>query len=207
MFTGIAEDIGKVINITNSQIQIETCLDDIKTGDSIAVNGVCLTVTEMFKKIISFDYSPTTSDITNISLLKKNSLVNLERALTLQTRLGGHIVSGHIDTSTKIIDIKKTDRFYFISFAANEIIKKYIVLKGFIAIDGISLTVAEINEKTFSVTMIPETFNKTIFYLRKPGDIVNVEIDVFAKYIEKLFGKKDNKKEITLDLLKENGFL
>jgi riboflavin synthase len=207
VFTGIVEDIGKVINITNSQIQIETCLDAIKTGNSIAVNGVCLTVTEIFEKIISFDYSPTTSDITNISLLKKNSLVNLERALTLQTRLGGHIVSGHIDTSTKIMSIKKTDRFYFISFAVDEIIKKYIVLKGFIAIDGISLTVAEINEQTFSVTMIPETFNKTIFYSRKPGDIVNIEIDVFAKYIEKLFGKKDNKKEITMELLKENGFL
>lgn len=207
MFTGIIEDIGKVINITNSQIQIETCLNDIKTGDSIAVNGVCLTITKIFEKVVFFDYSPTTSDITNISLLKKNSLVNLERALTLQTRLGGHIISGHIDTSTKITDIKKFDRFYFISFGVNEVIKKYIVLKGFIAIDGISLTVAENNEQIFSVTMIPETFNKTIFHSRKIGDVVNIEIDVFAKYVEKLFGKKDEKKEITMNLLKENGFL
>ena len=207
MFTGIIEDIGKVININNSKIQIETCLDDIKTGDSIAVNGVCLTVTEINNKILNFDYSPTTSDITNISLLQKNSFVNLERALTLQTRLGGHIVSGHIDTSTKIIDIKKTERFYFISFAVNEIIKKYIVQKGFIAIDGISLTVAQNNENNFSVTMIPETFNKTIFYTRKTGDIVNIEIDVFAKYIEKLFGNKTEKKEITLDFLRNNGFV
>ncbi|MBQ3834646.1 MAG: riboflavin synthase [Elusimicrobia bacterium] len=207
MFTGIVEDIGKVINITNSQIEIETVLTDIKTGDSIAVNGVCLTVTEIKNKILSFDYSPTTSDITNISLLKKNSVVNLERALTLQTRLGGHIVSGHIDTSTKIIDIKKDGNFYFISFEVNELIKKYIVKKGFIAIDGISLTVAENNENIFSVTMIPETFNKTIFYTRKTGDIVNIEIDVFAKYVEKLFNKKDEKKEITMDLLKENGFI
>ena len=228
MFTGIIEDIGKVININNSKIQIETCLDDIKTGDSIAVNGVCLTVTNKTedwkigrledwqrqqqtattkKQALNFDYSPTTSDITNISLLQKNSFVNLERALTLQTRLGGHIVSGHIDTSTKIIDIKKTERFYFISFAVNEIIKKYIVQKGFIAIDGISLTVAQNNENNFSVTMIPETFNKTIFMTRKTGDIVNIEIDVFAKYVEKLFAKKNDKKEITLDLLKENGFI
>lgn len=206
MFTGIIEDIGKVTNITDSQIQIETCLDDIKTGDSIAVNGVCLTVTEINDKKLSFDYSPTTSDITNISLLKKNSLVNLERALTLQTRLGGHIVSGHIDTSTKIVDIKKNGSFYFISFAVNEIIKKYVVKKGFIAIDGISLTVAESNENIFSVTMIPETFNNTIFHTRKVGDIVNIEIDVFAKYVEKLF-KSNDKKEITMDLLKENGFI
>ena len=207
MFTGIIEDIGKVTNITDSQIQIETCLDDIKTGDSIAVNGVCLTVTEINDKKLSFDYSPTTSDITNISLLKKNSLVNLERALTLQTRLGGHIVSGHIDTSTKIVDIKKNGSFYFISFAVNEIIKKYVVKKGFIAIDGISLTVAESNENIFSVTMIPETFNNTIFHTRKVGDIVNIEIDVFAKYVEKLFNKSNDKKEITMDLLKENGFI
>ncbi len=207
MFTGIVEDIGKVINITNSKIQIETCLNDIKTGDSIAVNGACLTVTKVFEKTLSFDYSPTTSDITNIPLLKQNSVVNLERALTLQTRLGGHILSGHIDTSTKITDIRKINRFYIISFAINDAIKKYIVKKGFIAIDGISLTIAENNEIVFSVTMIPETFNKTIFYTRKAGDIVNIEIDVFAKYIEKLFGKNENKKDITLELLKENGFI
>ena len=207
MFTGIIENIGKITNITDSQIQIETCLDDIKQGDSIAVNGVCLTVTKIDNKELSFDYSPTTSDITNISLLKKNSLVNLERALTLQTRLGGHIVSGHIDTSTKIVDIKKSGNFYFISFSINENIKKYIVHKGFIAIDGISLTVAQNNEKIFSVTMIPETFNKTIFHTRKEGDIVNIEIDVFAKYVEKLFNKSNDKKEITMDLLKENGFI
>ena len=220
MFTGIIEDIGKVINITDSKIEIETVLDDIKTGDSIAVNGACLTVTNRLedlkrqqqtatekKRIISFDYSPTTSDITNISLLKKNSVVNLERALTLQTRLGGHIVSGHIDTSTKIVDIKKSGNFYFILFAVNEKIKKYAVNKGFIAIDGISLTVAENSETVFSVTMIPETFNKTIFYTRKAGDVVNIEIDVFAKYVEKLFNKKEEKKKITIDLLKENGFI
>lgn len=206
MFTGIVEDIGKVVNITNSQLEIETCLDDIKIGDSIAVNGVCLTVIKISNNKISFDYSPTTSDITNISLLKKNSVVNLERALTLNTRLGGHIVSGHIDTNTTIIDIKKEDRFYFISFKVNEDIKKYIVKKGFISIDGISLTIAQNDNEKFSVTMIPETFNKTIFYTRKIGDVVNVELDVLAKYVENILNKKNDKKEITFNLLKENGF-
>ena len=206
MFTGIVEDIGKVVNITNSQIEIETCLDGIKIGDSIAVNGVCLTVIKISNNKISFDYSPTTSDITNISLLKKNSVVNLERALTLNTRLGGHIVSGHIDTNTTIIDIKKEDRFYFISFKVNEDIKKYIVKKGFVSIDGISLTIAKNNDENFSVTMIPETFNKTIFHTRKIGDVVNVELDVLAKYVENILNKKNDKKEITFDLLKENGF-
>ena len=206
MFTGIVEDIGKVVNITNSQLEIETCLDDIKIGDSIAVNGVCLTVIKISNNKISFDYSPTTSDITNISLLKKNSVVNLERALTLNTRLGGHIVSGHIDTNTTIIDIKKEDRFYFISFKINEDIKQYIVKKGFISIDGISLTIAQNDNEKFSVTMIPETFNKTIFYTKKIGDVVNVELDVLAKYVENILNKKNDKKEITFDLLKENGF-
>ena len=206
MFTGIVEDIGKVVNITNSQLEIETCLDDIKIGDSIAVNGVCLTVIKISNNKISFDYSPTTSDITNISLLKKNSVVNLERALTLNTRLGGHIVSGHIDTNTTIIDIKKEDRFYFIYFKVNEDIKKYIVKKGFVSIDGISLTIAKNNDENFSVTMIPETFNKTIFHTRKIGDVVNVELDVLAKYVENILNKKNDKKEITFDLLKENGF-
>ena len=206
MFTGIVEDIGKVVNITNSQLEIETCLDDIKIGDSIAVNGVCLTVIKISNNKISFDYSPTTSDITNISLLKKNSVVNLERALTLNTRLGGHIVSGHIDTNTTIIDIKKEDRFYFISFKLNEEIKQYIVKKGFVSIDGISLTIAQNDNENFSVTMIPETFNKTIFHTRKIGDVVNVELDVLAKYVENILNKKNDKKEITFNLLKENGF-
>ena len=205
MFTGIIEDIGKVISFSKSELSIETKLDDIKNGDSIAVNGTCLTVKNISGAVISFDYSPTTSDITNISLLKKNSHVNLERALQLTSRLGGHILSGHIDTSTKITDLRKTGDFYFISFASNELINRYIVPKGFIAVDGISLTVAQCGDSFFSVTMIPETFARTIFNLKKINDTVNIEIDVFAKYTEKIF--KNKNKEITVDLLKENGFI
>lgn len=205
MFTGIIEDIGKVVEFSKSTLTIETKLDDIKIGDSIAVNGTCLTAVKITGKNISFDYSPTTSDITNISSLQKNSIVNLERALQLQSRMGGHIVSGHIDTTTKITNIKKTDNFYIISFAVNQQIEKYIVNKGFIAIDGISLTISECNSSYFSVTMIPETFNKTIFYSGKTGDIVNIELDVLAKYIEKILNNKN--KNITIDLLKENGFI
>ncbi len=205
MFTGIIEDIGKVTSFSKSELSIETKLDDIKNGDSIAVNGTCLTVKNISGAVISFDYSPTTSDITNISLLKKNSHVNLERALQLTSRLGGHILSGHIDTSTKITDLRKTGDFYFISFASNELINRYIVPKGFIAVDGISLTVAQCGDSFFSVTMIPETFARTIFNLKKINDTVNIEIDVFAKYTEKIF--KNKNKEITVDLLKENGFI
>ncbi len=205
MFTGIIEDIGKIVEFSKSKLTIETKLDDIKTGDSIAVNGVCLTVVSITSNNLSFDYSPTTSDITNISLLQKNSIVNLERALQLKSRMGGHIVSGHIDTTTKITNIKKIENFYAISFAVNPQIEKYIVNKGFIAVDGISLTISEHNESFFSVMMIPETFNNTIFYSRKINDIVNIELDVLAKYIEKMLNKKN--KDITIDLLKENGFI
>lgn len=205
MFTGIVEDIGKIVEFSKSKLTIETKLDDIKTGDSVAVNGVCLTVVKITANNLSFDYSPTTSDITNISLLQKNSLVNLERALQLKSRIGGHIVSGHIDTTTKITNIKKIDNFYIISFTVNKEIEKYIVNKGFIAVDGISLTISEYTGSFFSVTMIPETFNNTIFYSRKINDIVNIELDVLAKYTEKMLNTKN--KDITIDLLKENGFI
>jgi len=208
MFTGIIEDIGKVKKFSDSQLTIETSLDDIKTGDSIAVNGACLTVTSIEGNFLSFDYSPTTADITNISILKKDSLVNLERALKLNSRMGGHIVSGHIDTTVQITDIKNSGRFYIISFVLNELIRKYAVSKGFIAIDGISLTISEINGNSFSVAMIPETFKRTVFNSRKIKDTVNIEIDVLAKYTEKiLLNKNKQNKDITVDLLKENGFI
>jgi len=208
MFTGIIEDIGKVKKFSDSKLTIETSLDDIKTGDSIAVNGACLTVTSIEGKFLSFDYSPTTADITNISILKKDSPVNLERALKLNSRMGGHIVSGHIDTTAQITDIKNSGRFYIISFDSNDLIRKYAVSKGFIAIDGISLTISEINANSFSVAMIPETFKRTVFNSRKIKDTVNIEIDVLAKYTEKiLLNKNKQNKDITVDLLKENGFI
>ncbi|MDD2523238.1 MAG: riboflavin synthase [Endomicrobiia bacterium] len=209
MFTGIIEDIGKIVNLKNSAIRIETNLDGINIGDSIAVNGVCLTATKIAGRLIDFDYSPTTSKLTNISQLQKDSIVNLERALLFNSRLGGHIVYGHIDTTTRIISIKKIDNFYIIDFGINDKMKKYIVDKGFIAIDGISLTISECNNEYFNVTMIPETFNKTIFKTRKANDIVNIELDILAKYVEKMLNNIKNNKEtdISLQMLKENGFV
>ncbi|MGE4385604.1 MAG: riboflavin synthase [Endomicrobiaceae bacterium] len=209
MFTGIIEDIGKIADFKNSAVRIETELDGIKIGDSVAVNGVCLTATQISGKLIDFDYSPTTSKLTNISLLQKNSLVNLERALKINSRLGGHIVYGHIDTTTNITDIKKIDNFYIIGFAVNDKMRKYTVDKGFIAVDGISLTISECGNEYFNITMIPETFNKTIFKTRKPNDIVNIELDILAKYVEKILNNKNNndKADISLQMLKENGFI
>lgn len=207
MFTGIIEDVGKIIDFADSAIRVETNLDGIKIGDSVAVNGVCLTATKISNNLIDFDYSPTTSKLTNISCLQKNSSVNLERALQLNSRLGGHIVYGHIDTTTAVADIKKAGNFYFIKFKINEKMKNYIVDKGFIAVDGISLTVSECCNTDFSVTMIPETFNKTIFKTRKINDIVNIELDILAKYVEKMLNNKNKETDISLQMLKENGFI
>lgn len=209
MFTGIIEDIGTVVSATDSQIKINTNLTDIKIGDSVAVNGVCLTVTEIAGRQLCFDYSPTTGSVTNISMLQKNFTVNLERALQINSRLGGHIVSGHVDATAKIIGIKNLERFYNIVFENNDKINKYTVDKGFICVDGVSLTLAQCAEFSFGVTMIPETFCKTVFKNRKIGDIVNIELDILAKYVEKMLNKNDEKKTDVqyLDILKENGFM
>jgi len=208
MFTGIIEDIGTVFKITDSAISVNTILDDIKIGDSVAVNGACLTATKISGGKIDFDYSPATNKFTNIGMLKKNSTVNLERALRFNSRLGGHILSGHIDTAVKIENIKKAGNFYVFSFEINDKMKNYIIDKGFVAVDGVSLTVSELTAEQFCVTMIPETFNKTIFKTRKNNDTVNIEIDFFAKYAEKILNGTNNKKtDISLEMLKENGFI
>jgi riboflavin synthase len=207
MFTGIIEDIGIVKEIGSDSIIIETKLDDIKKGDSIAVNGVCLTAISFDGRNISFDYSPNTDKITNIASLNKNSKVNLERALKLSARLGGHIVSGHIDAAAQIETIEQMQRFFKVNFIASKDILKYCVDKGSIAIDGISLTIADVFDRGFSVFIIPETFNNTIMRFKKVKDLVNIETDIFAKYTEKIILGGVKSKGISIDILKENGFI
>ncbi|MDR3049495.1 MAG: riboflavin synthase [Elusimicrobiota bacterium] len=207
MFTGIIEDIGTVQSISDSRICIESNLGGIKKGDSISINGVCLTVVFIDKNFISFDYSPRTDKITNLSSLKPNSKVNLERALTLSTRLGGHIVSGHIDSTAKIKNIQKLDKFFKVDFSCGQEILKHCADRGSIAIDGISLTIAESSVSGFSVFIIPETFNNTIMQFKKPQDSVNIETDILAKYIEKIISGGVTPKGISLEVLKDNGFI
>ncbi|AKL97964.1 riboflavin synthase [Endomicrobium proavitum] len=201
MFTGIIEDIGIVKSISSSEIVIETKLGDIKVGDSVSVNGVCLTAVHILPGVFSADYSPNTDKLTTMSLLKQNSKVNLERALRLSSRLGGHIVSGHVDATAKISSVEKVGGFYKLKFSAGKNITNYCVDKGSIAIDGISLTLAAVNEAGFEIFIIPETFNNTILKLKKAGDFVNVETDVFAKYLEK-FSKNKGSEGLTLEMLK-----
>jgi riboflavin synthase len=206
MFTGIIEDIGIVKSITNDSLTIKTELKDIKIGDSIAVNGVCFTVVSINNEELSFDYSPNTDKLTNLALIKANEKVNLERALTLFTRIGGHLVSGHVEGTAKIEKIEKLQRFFKISFTCSKSILKYCVDRGSIAIDGISLTIASVNSLGFDVYIIPQTFNNTVMSLKKVGNTVNIETDILMKYIEQIeYSKKSGDR--LKDTLKQNGFI
>jgi len=205
MFTGLIENIGTVKNISDSKIEIETGLDDITKGDSISVNGVCLTAVFVHKKGFAADYSPNTDRITTLSKLIRNSKVNLERALKLSSRLGGHIVSGHVDGTATIKKIEQLNHFYKIEFSCRENISTHCVERGSIAVDGISLTLSSTSVSGFEIFVIPETFNNTAMQFKKTGDEVNIETDILAKYIEKFANKKTN--DITLEMLKGNGFI
>lgn len=208
MFTGIIEETGIIRQITNNTITIncKKVLEDTKLGDSIAVDGVCLTVRNIDNIGFSADISPETKKITILSKLKIGSIVNLERAMKLSDRIGGHIVSGHIDTVGEIISIKKTNDFYELEFEFEKHFNKLVVPKGSISINGISLTIAECRDNRIKTAIIPHTFENTVLKLSKEKDNVNIEFDILAKYVEKNLLSKDNNK-ITMDILQENGFL
>ena len=211
MFTGIVEETGiiKLINTDSGNITIECkkVLKDTITGDSIMINGVCTTVTEMTEKSFSVRISPETLNITNFSNLKQGDIVNLERALTLNSRLGGHIVSGHTDCTGKLLSIEKLNEFYDLTFEIPTSSKKYIVYKGSITIDGISLTIADIKNDIVKVALIPHTFENTNLKTLKTGNSVNIETDILAKYVEKMLSAKDNNdSRISMKFLEENGF-
>lgn len=215
MFTGIVEEIGKIKAIKKGKnsarlvINAKKVLEDVKLGDSIAVNGVCLTVTEFSNSEFAVDVMHESLRKSSLSTLKNDSSVNLERAMLLNGRFGGHIVSGHIDGTGKIINIKNDDNAIWYTISAKDKIMKYIIEKGSITIDGISLTVANLSESDFSVSIIPHTQEETILKMKKIGDIVNLENDCIAKYVESLLNFKEKsevKKDITMDFLLENGF-
>lgn len=218
MFTGIIEEIGQVQDIKKGEnsskliIKANEVLKDTKIGDSICTNGVCLTVTNIMSKSFEADVMAETLRKSNLGDLKVLDKVNLERALSIDRRLGGHIVSGHIDGVGKILSFLKEDNAIWITIEASKEILKYIVLKGSISIDGVSLTVAYIDNKVFKVSIIPHTGEETILLKKKIGETVNLECDVIGKYVEKLLNldrKNTEIKEskITEDFLKINGFL
>lgn len=208
MFTGIIEETGIVQNITSYKISVKCkkVLENTKCGDSIALNGVCLTVTELFDDSYSADISPETFKMTNFGMLRNGDIVNLERALLLSTRLGGHIVSGHIDGVATISKISKNKEFYDLVVKLNDNQLKYVVKKGSIAISGISLTIADIIGDTIYIAVIPHTFENTNLKFLTQGSFVNIEVDILSKYVEKFLSTGDNKAVIDMDFLQRNGF-
>lgn len=191
MFTGIVEEVGTILQIDrgskSSVLHIggKLIFDDLKIGDSVAVNGVCLTVTTLSSNSFTADVMSETLSRSSLGALTRNSPVNLERAMAANGRFGGHIVSGHIDGTGTIETIKKDDNAIWYSIKASEKLMRYIVEKGSIAIDGISLTVAKVTKDSFSVSIIPHTVKATILGTKGTGDIVNLENDVVGKYIER----------------------
>lgn len=218
MFTGIIEAIGIIQEIKKSQkslkitIKIPESLDGICIGDSVSTNGVCLTASKISSSCFEADVMAETLRRTNLGDLKVGSKVNLERALKFDGRFGGHIVTGHIDGTGTIISFEEEDNAVWITIRTATNILNYIVEKGSIAIDGVSLTVAYIDEEVFKVSIIPHTGQETILLKKSPGDAVNLECDIIGKYVEKLLGlntgKEDkNKKNIDMNFLKDNGFM
>lgn len=212
MFTGIIEEIGKIKNVRRGnrsmvlEIAAARVLEDTKVGDSIATNGVCLTVTAMKNDWFSADVMPETVERSNLGNLRAGDPVNLERALSLSTRLGGHMVAGHIDGTGRIVAKERDENAVWITIGTTPDILKYIVEKGSVAIDGVSLTIAWVDEAVFRVSVIPHTQDATTLTSKHTGDIVNLENDMIVKYVEKLMESNAAPKGISLDFLQANGF-
>lgn len=217
MFTGIIEEVGILEEFSTGngfgvmQIKCNEVLKETRIGDSIATNGVCLTVKEKSDNYFKAEVMGETLAKSNLGNLKVGDRLNLERALRLSDRLGGHIVSGHIDGVGTIVSIQEESNGTWFTISAPEEVLRYIIYKGSIGIDGISLTVAYVDEEVFKVSVIPHTLDNTILPYKKVNSKVNLECDLVGKYVEKLFGRKDEKEEteksnITMEFLRNNGF-
>ncbi len=216
MFTGIVEELGTVSAVRrgadSAQLIIEASkvLEGSRVGDSIMVNGVCLTAVHFGPSGFTADVMAETLDKSNLGSLRKGDRVNLERALRLGDRLGGHIVSGHIDAVGQIAGRRKQDIATLIDIKAPAVVMRYIIKKGSVAIDGISLTVADSGPDSFQVSLIPHTAHMTTLGLKEPGDTVNLESDIIGKYVEKLLNPRENdtgKSTLSMSFLAEHGFL
>ena len=214
MFTGLIENVGKVLKIartgTSGRLDVATAIpeEEIELGDSVAVNGICLTVVDKGSSRVSFDVSPETIDRTAFKQLRQGHHVNLERALRLGDRLGGHIVSGHVDCVATIASKREMSGNFVYDFRIPAKFARYVIEKGSVAIDGISLTVNTVSGEGFSVNIIPHTANGTNLRYLNPGDVVNIETDILGKYVERLLStKSEGESGVTLELLAKNGFL
>ena len=216
MFTGLIEDVGKVQKLerhgSSARLAIATALpsEEFYVGDSVAVNGACLTVTGIAGTLLSFDVSPETLDRSGLGRLASGDQVNLERAMRLSDRLGGHIVTGHIDCVATIAGRREESGNIIFSFRIPSGNLRYLIEKGSVAIDGISLTVNRVTPDGFSVNIIPHTAQMTTLRFKKPGDRVNIETDIIGKYVERLLvcsGSSSESGGVSLQKLRENGFV
>ena len=217
MFTGIVEEIGIIKNVKRGgrsvvlEIQARKVLEDLRVGDSIATNGVCLTVVSFSNGKFQADVMPETMRRTNLGTLRSGDRVNLERALCLNGRLGGHIVSGHVDGTGDIVAKEQDENAILVTITTASEVLRYIVAKGSITIDGISLTVVSVDTGSFQVSIIPHTQQETTLVHKRVGETVNLENDVLAKYVEKLLHlervvPEEKRTGLTLDFLSANGF-
>lgn len=214
MFTGLIEETGFIKAIYCEKrtmklvIEADIIFSDLKIGDSVSVNGVCLTVTSIHEKQFCTDVMPVTFEKSSLKMLNINDKVNLERAAKISDRLGGHIVAGHIDGTGTIISITKDENSHLIEIAATQDILKFIILHGSIAVDGISLTVASLKNKSFVVSIIPHTMKNTALLDKKTGTLVNLECDCIGKYVYRLINAEtsSNKSNISKEFLEKYGF-
>ncbi|MGB9497185.1 MAG: riboflavin synthase [Dissulfuribacterales bacterium] len=217
MFTGIIQGLGTLKDVRRADrglvftIHPDFSIKDPRKGESIAVNGVCLTASTISQDVFSAEVSPETLSRTTLSGLMAGSRINLERALRLSDRLGGHLVSGHVDGTGEIIEKENLGRFTLFTIAVSETLDRYIIEKGSIAVDGISLTVNSCGKGRFSVGIIPHTSRLTTMGFRKKGDKINIEVDLIGKYIEKLLLaghiKPEKQTDIDTEFLAQHGFI
>lgn len=211
MFTGLVEEIGKVEKVTNIgegreiTVSAEIVLNNISEGDSINVNGACQTVTKFDKKTFTVIAVEETIRKTNLGLLKKGDAVNLESSLSMNKKIGGHFVLGHVDVTGKILNVKKNPASYLVEISYPKEFAQYIIHVGSICIEGISLTVADFNERSLTVSIIPHTWQNTNLKEKTTGSVVNLEFDVLGKYVAKILGK-DTGSKISEEWLRNLGY-
>ena len=207
MFTGIVEELGKVTSAQHGKLSIsaDKVLPGLELGASISVNGVCLTVTDFNAQSFSVDIMSETIERSNLGLLSAGDMVNLEKSMALGGALGGHLVQGHVDATGRVASLRRDGEAVIIKFEAPREVMRYIVEKGFIAVDGVSLTVIARDETSFQISLVNYTRQTTILGSRRLGDRVNLEVDIIAKYVEQF--SQAHRGGITADFLQEHGFL
>ncbi len=209
MFSGIVEEVGRVRELGSHHISVEAraMLSDTKVSDSISVNGVCLTIIAVESDSFAAEIMPETLHRTNLGSVSPGDAVNLERAVTPSTRLGGHIVLGHVDGVGRVLSLVAEEPAVIMSVQAPADLMRYIAMKGSIAIDGVSLTVARLMPDSFAVSLVSYTISQTTLGVAHPGRLVNLEVDVIARYLERLYARSGATEGVTWELLRQHGYV